>query len=225
MASARPKWLAAAALRSATVLIVTLTLALSGAPATHARQSPPPPDAETLEAMHDAGIDFARFMDEASRQKQRWETNYGGSEPAPALLARARGIDGSYRLLAVSVDACSDSVNTIPYIAGLVDAVDQLEMQIVDADVGRLLMDTYRTPDDRGATPTVVILNESFEAVGAWVERPASLQDWWLENPELSTREKVRHKQVWYDADRGAETLREIIELIEAAEARSRRRR
>lgn len=203
------------------VFVITALVAVLAVGPAGAWQSGADPDAATMRQIYGGGTDFAGFMVGASRQKQRWEANYGKSDPTPELLARARALDGSYRLLAVSVEACSDSVNTIPYIAGLVDAVDQLEMQIVDADVGRLLMDTYRTPDDRGATPTVVILNESFEAVGAWVERPATLQDWWLEHPELSTREKVSQKQVWYDTDQGVETLREIIELLEAAEARA----
>ena len=112
----------------------------------------------------------------------------------------------------------SDSVNTLPYIARLVDATPTLEMQIVDSDVGRFVMSSYRTPDDRGATPTVVILDEHNEFVGAWIERPAELQDWWLANPDIRVSEKVRQKQVWYDEDAGEQTLQEILALIAAAE-------
>ena len=84
-------------------------------------------------------------------------------------------------------------------------------------------MDTYRTPDDRGATPTVVILDENFGVVGVWVERPLPLQDWWISNPNISDRTKAQRKQSWYDWDTGAHTIREIVELLEAADANSSR--
>jgi hypothetical protein len=102
----------------------------------------------------------------------------------------------------------------------LVQRVEQLELQIVHPDEGELLMDLYRTPDDRGATPTVVILDQDFEVVGTWVERPSALQDWWIGHPEISVREKARRKQGWYDWDEGYSTYSEIVALLEAAENR-----
>ena len=50
-------------------------------------------------------------------------------------MARAQALAGRYRILVVAIDSCSDSVNTIPYIAGLVGRVDQLDMQIVGDDL------------------------------------------------------------------------------------------
>jgi hypothetical protein len=119
----------------------------------------------------------------------------------------------------VAVDSCSDSVNTIPYIARLVQRVEGLEMHIVPPDEGQLLMDLYRTPDGRGATPTVVVLDEDFEVVGTWIERPSPLQDWWVGHPEIRISEKARRKQGWYDWDEGYTTYAEIVGLLEAADA------
>ncbi len=79
-------------------------------------------------------------------------------------------------------------------------------------------MESHRTPDGRPATPTVVLLNDEFEEAGCFVERPAVLQSWYLENQgTLGERELYRQKYAWYDRDAGSETLREFVELLERA--------
>ena len=201
------------------VLVLALLVALSLAGTAFAQQSTQHPDAATFEQMYGNGIDFDAFRAEAERRKEAWDANWEESDPAAEFVDRGNALAGSYRLLAVAIDSCSDSVNTIPYIARLVQRIDKVDLQIVDPTVGKLIMDTYRTPDGRGATPTVVALDENFEVVGAWVERPSALQDWWVGHPEISEREKARRKQDWYDWDEGYSTYEEIIALLEAADA------
>ena len=209
-------------LRTFFVVVAVVTL-FSGSAVIAKQQSSSPPEPEALEQLYGDGIDFDVFLANADQRKELWQTNWLKSEPSDDWISRARSLAGNYRLLAVTVDACSDSVNTIPYIAGLVKHVDQLELQIVNPRSGRVIMDTYRTPDGRGATPTVVILDENFGVVGVWVERPLPLQDWWISNPNISDHTKVQRKQSWYDWDTGAHTIREIVELLEAADANSSR--
>ena len=203
--------------------VVAVLALFSGSTVNAKQQSSSPPEPAVLEQLYGDGIDFDVFLANADQRKELWQTNWLKSEPSDDWISRARSLAGNYRLLAVTVDACSDSVNTIPYIAGLVKHVDQLELQIVNPRIGKVIMDTYRTPDGRGATPTVVILDENFGVAGVWVERPLPLQDWWISNPKISVRNKVQRKQSWYDWDAGAHTIREIVELLEAADVNSGR--
>jgi hypothetical protein len=54
--------------------------------------------------------------------------------------------------------------------------------------------------------------------VGAWVERPAELQDWFLANRDgLRRRELMSQKHAWYVEDHGRSTVNEILALIENA--------
>ena len=201
------------------ILAVVTALTLTGATAIPAQQSSASPDPATLQQMYDRGTDFDAFLAAADRRRAMWHANWEKSDPADDFVARAAALQGSYRILVVAVDSCSDSVNTIPYIARLVERVDALDLQIVTPNEGELLMELYRTPDGRGATPTVVILDESYELVGTWVERPAPLQDWWVDHPEITISEKARRKQGWYDWDEGYTTYAEIVALLEAADA------
>ena len=91
-------------------------------------------------------------------------------------------------------------------------------MRVVNSTVGKSVMEAHRTPDGRAATPTVLLLNENFEEVGCFVERPSALQAWFLENkPKLEEDDLYDQKYAWYDEDRGAQTVGEIVGLMESA--------
>jgi hypothetical protein len=205
--------------------VATLVL-FSGVVATFAER-PTPIDPNVLKHLYGTGTDFGTFLKNADQRgalaqlANPWNSNWRKSGPSNGQVARAQSLTGNYRLLAVASESCSDSVNTIPYIARLVDRVDQLEMQIVPPAAGHVVLQTYPTTDGRMATPTVVILNENSEVVGSWVERPMLLKDWWARNSTVSEREKKQRKQHWYNWDEGNHTIGEIVELLEDADVNS----
>lgn len=175
---------------------------------------------EELREIYESGRSYTDFLDNATRRTELW---HGNSEKAegidPDLVRRARAVGGSWRFLAVAVDSCSDSVSTIPYLAELVARVEGLDMRIVDSRVGRDIMESHRTPDGRGATPTVLLLDADFEEAGCFIERPFSLQSWIMENDGLSRDEVYEWKMEWYAEDSGAETVETFVEMLEAAAA------
>lgn len=176
-----------------------------------------------LVALYEDGETWQQFLGRARARRAVWLRNAElGGLPADAL-ATARALPGRWRLLVIAVDACSDSVNTIPFIAQLVAAAPQLEMRIISPDAGRDVMATRRTPDGRAATPTVVLLDDSGTEAGCWIERPAALQALAIEaRAGGGTSAFVSTKQGWYDADAGASTVKEIVTLLERAAAGAR---
>jgi hypothetical protein len=135
-----------------------------------------------------------------------------------ALLTRARAVAGPWKVLVVAVDGCSDSVNTIPYLARLASQLIGVEMRIVGSDVGRAIMDAHKTPDGRGATPTVLLLDANYQERGCFIERPRELQSWILDQKgKLSDNEVFDRKMRWYDDDKGDKTLRDFVDVMERA--------
>ncbi len=123
----------------------------------------------------------------------------------------------------VAEDWCGDSVNTIPYLARLVEAVDGWDLRVIDSRRGADIMGAHRTPDGRSATPTVVLIDASDEEVGAWVERPQILQEWFLRSQdELEHDDLYAQKYKWYAEDAGEETVRELTEVARQALQTSR---
>jgi len=190
--------------------LVTLMLL----PSTSHAQSPQAPASN--EEVFASGIEFGQFLENAERRKEMWHDNFGkGAVPEP-ILERLSAISGSWYLLAVAVDGCSDSVNTIPYLAHLVAESDHLHMRVVHPDDGRHIMEANPTPDGRPSTPTVLVLDENFEEVGVFIERPKELQDWALgEGKDLSSSEFMTAKFAWYDDDLGVQTMEAVLDIIE----------
>ncbi len=177
----------------------------------------------SLEAYYRDGVPWRAFHAATKARKQLWEENWTQAAVPSDLLSRARAVPGTWRILVIAIDTCSDSVSTIPYIAKLVESVPGLDMRIIDPDRGRPLMEARRTPDGRAATPTVILLDERYEEVGCWIERPATLQTWYLEEQKTTpVRELTGRKMEWYRTDAGVETLREMVTLLEAAAAGQR---
>jgi Thioredoxin len=190
---------------------------VSAAPATTAGK--PGLVEETPKELYEAGVPFAAFLESAEARKQMWHDNWGAASVAEALLARSRAVTGPFYILAIAVDSCSDSVNSIPVLAKLVEQVPGLEMRIIDSKRGRPVMESHRTKDGRPATPTLLLLNRDFEEVGCWVERPAKLQEWYdaKQKEGLPVRQLTEQKMGWYRDDAGREILSEVVQILEAA--------
>lgn len=180
---------------------------------------PAAPADSGLRALFDRGQTYAAFLAAAEARRTDWLRNTARATLDSTVLARARATGSGWRFLVVLEDGCSDSVNTIPYLAALVAAMGSgAELRLVNSTVGRPVLDRYRTYDDRGATPTVVLLNAAGDAVGCWVERPTPLAAWTqAERTRLSQAAFYEQKMSRYDQDRGRSTVEDMVRMLEGA--------
>jgi hypothetical protein len=161
------------------------------------------------------GSTFMQFLAHATAQRETWVRNAARSVPASAV-DRLRTTGKALALLVVAEDWCADSVHTIPYIASLAAAAG-VDMRIVDRAAGAALLARHPTRDGRPATPLVIVLRNGRD-VGAWVERPAPLQDLFFAmatDPESAKR--FAERAAWYEADRGRTTIAEVLAVIEGS--------
>ncbi len=171
----------------------------------------------SYQVLYESGQSFADFVAKADRRKEQWEANYALKVAPDALVTRATAAGSGWKLLVVTVPGCSDSVNSVPYLASFLYKVPGIQMRLVNATDGKWVMDAHRTPDGRGATPTVILLDEQFNERGCWIERPSVLVEL------MNKGETFEGKMAWYDKDRGASSLEEIVQVIEAAAAGGRK--
>lgn len=172
-----------------------------------------PSRADSLDRLFEHGRSYQVFLESANARKETWLENTQAATLDPAVLARARAVSGEWRLLAVAEDWCGDSANTVPFIARLMDSLPSVTLRIVNSKDGRWVMERYRTPDGRAATPTLVLLNSAGEAVGCFVERPAGLRKAIADGG----RSTMTILTEWRKQDAGRSTVQEIVELLEAA--------
>lgn len=162
------------------------------------------------------GKTFAEFLENARARRDEWRAHYNDASVTPDLVTRMRALPDKRRLLIVAEDWCSDSANTVPYIVRLVDgAPERLELRVIDSERGKSVMEAHRTPDGRAATPVVVILAWDGRVLGAWTERPSSIQTWFLEK-QKTTMQKPLHDELheWYVKDAGKTTMAEIADFL-----------
>lgn len=191
--------------------MLTIAAALAGL----CLAAPGAPASDSLAALWRQARPYREFIGGVTERQAQWRRVDAVAAAPDDLAVRARGA-GRLRLLIVTVYACGDSINTVPWIARLADAAPNLELRIAHPDQGRWLMEAHRTPDGRAATPTLVILDEQFNVRGCWIERPAELQRWYIATGRnLPDDEYMRHKTGWYEQDAGRSTMREVVEALE----------
>lgn len=164
------------------------------------------------------GITFGEFTGRMKNRKGDWDKrNEWGTIP-DAFAARMRAITAPLRVLMVAEEECSDSMNSMPYLARLAALAPSIEVRVVNSTVGRSIMEAHRTPDGRAATPTVVVLDAQDRVVACWVERPVSLLVW-LKIPKDSLPQDQRFsgRLKWYEHDQGASAISEWVPLLENA--------
>lgn len=148
--------------------VLALALAAPVPPAPGLAQEPDYP------ALWESGQSYDEFRQEITARRSLWQRNTERADVSEDVVARARAVPGTWRLLVVAFDRCSDSVSTVPYIAELAARVDGLELRIIPPDAGRAIVAAHPTPDGRAATPTVLLLDDDWRPAGAWVEPPRS---------------------------------------------------
>jgi hypothetical protein len=170
-----------------------------------------------LAAVYMDGRTWESFLEDVDRRRELWIETWRTAVVPESLATRARGA-GAWRILIITIPGCSDSANSVPYIAKLVQQTPGLELRLVDATVGRPWMEAHRSTDGRASTPTVLVLDERSTIQGCWVEQPTALQEIWLPIVARGAASaELERKLDWYAADAGREILREIVEVLEAA--------
>ncbi len=195
-------------------LILALAVVLLAAPDSDAQEA-------DVRELYEDGATFEQFLDKANRRREAWHQHYDRGAPTYQAVQAAKTLGVAMNFLVIAEDWCGDSVNTIPYIARFVEQVPGWEMRIVDSRSGAAVMAANLTPDGRTATPTILVLDSDHEQVGALVERPTILQEWFLRTEaELPRKELYEQKYTWYAEDAGEETVRELTEIARQAAER-----
>lgn len=176
-------------------------------------------EASASAAIYAQGKPWDQFLAGAKVQRETWLKNAGREVP-PGLVERFKRAGDGLRLLVITADWCGDSVHSVPYIVTLASRAG-VELRVVDFRTGKAIMEAHRTPDGRASTPTVILLRGDQE-VAAWVERPATLQWWYLGmTGQISDEERLERKMAWYEWNRGADALAEIVVLAEQTAKKS----
>lgn len=202
------------------VAALVASLAVCSPPASRAPHpiAPALPADSALQLLFERGVTFAQFMDKAVARREGWLRLQREAEISPALLARARAVGGTWRLLVIAIDRCGDSMNSVPYAARLADSVPGLSVRIVSPTEGKAVQESHRSLDGRTATPTFVLLTAAGDDAGCLVELPAPLRAWNHKSRGVVSDDSLHsYRAAFYAKDRGNSLATELVELLESA--------
>jgi hypothetical protein len=130
----------------------------------------------------------------------------------PAWAVEAIPEESRRKLLVIAEDWCGDASNTVPIVAKFAESVPGWELRVIQRDTYPEVMDQYLTNGSR-SIPIVIAMDESFQEIGHWGPRPSELQAWVMANKTTMPKSEL-YPQIrkWYARDRGATTLREVLE-------------
>lgn len=173
-----------------------------------------------LVALYQSGQAFPDFLAATRSRREGWLRLADSAQVAPTLIERARKVGGSWRLLVVAVDACGDSMNTVPWLARLISAVPGLDMRIVSPADGKAVQQAHRSLDGRTATPTFVLLDAAGAERGCIVEQPRALREWSTAARASVSLDSVHAGiRAFYARNAGEAITTEFVEMLEAAAA------
>lgn len=175
----------------------------------------------SLRAWWDRGFTWAEYETGEIRQnRELWQGVYRRSDPPYWALQRLEEMGRNWRLLVISEDWCGDASNLVPIFARLEEASARIEMRIVKRDEHPDLMTHYLTNGSR-SIPIVVVADDELRPVGRWGPRPAELQEFVIREKRAGERPAAdiyKDTRRWYARDRGETTLREVLEVMAAAD-------
>lgn len=170
-----------------------------------------------LLVLHSSGQSFPDFVAAAKARREGWVRLADSAQVAPELVQRARAAGKGWRILVVAIDACGDSMNSVPYVARLA-AQAGIDLRIVLPAAGRSVQEAHRSLDGRTATPTFVLLDAAGAERGCIVEQPKALREWSsAERARVSLDSVHAGIRAFYAKDQGASIAREAVEMLEAA--------
>jgi Thioredoxin len=166
-----------------------------------------------------AGETFAELLERPKKNSPLWDALYKRAAVPILIRERADKLRRKWHLLVISEDWCGDSLNTLPVVARLTDAVSSIDMRIIGRDANPDLMNAHLTGGKSKSIPAIMVLDEDYIEHGWWGPRPGPLQEWvTLHGLAQPKDERYREIRAWYARDHGVAALTELLDIIESDE-------
>lgn len=125
----------------------------------------------------ESGLTYQGFKDQMTRNREQLEQNEKDLELKPEELQAFRGLPKTLNVMALAEDWCGDVVANLPILGRIAEESGKLNVRVHlrDQEPGSVIMDQYLNRGQFKSIPTYIFLDENFEELGVWIERPDSV--------------------------------------------------
>ncbi|MEM9075896.1 MAG: thioredoxin family protein [Bacteroidota bacterium] len=162
---------------------------------------------EQLESL----INYTELND---RRMARWDKTLKISDENKEAIAN---LNSNLVFLVLTESWCGDASPSLPVINKVAQLNENIDLKVILRDENLPLMDEFLTNGSRSIPKLIVWDKDKREVAGEWGPRPSSatqmVEDYKEEHGKL-TSEFKQDLQMWYNKDKGQNTLRDLVELL-----------
>jgi hypothetical protein len=125
----------------------------------------------------ESGMTYDAYKAQMTRNREQLEQNERDLALEPADLQAFRSLPRSLNVMVLAEDWCGDVIANLPVLGRIAAESDKLNVRIHlrDTEPGPRIMDQYLNKGEFRSIPIVVFLDDDFNELGVWIERPDSV--------------------------------------------------
>src|SRR5215471_19756138 len=128
-------------------------------------------------ARFESGMTYQAYKDQMTRNREQLEQNERDAEVTEEDLRAFKSLPRAVNVMALAEDWCGDVIANLPILGRIANESGTLNVRIHlrDQEPGSQIMDQYLNRGQFKSIPTLVFLDEDFNDLGVWIERPESV--------------------------------------------------
>ena len=126
----------------------------------------------------EAGMTYDQYKAQMTRNREQVDQNEKDLQLSPEDVQAFSSLPQGLNVLALAEDWCGDVVANLPIIGRVAEAsAGKLNLRILlrDQQPGEQVMNEHLNKGQYKSIPTVIFLDQQFNELGTWVERPESV--------------------------------------------------
>ncbi len=121
------------------------------------------------------GLTYREFRGQMTRNQERFDETERTVSLADDDVAFFAGLPAPLKVAVIAEDWCGDVIANLPVLQRLAAASGKLELRIFLRDQNPDIMDQYLNAGQFRSIPVFIFMDEQFNELGHWIERPASM--------------------------------------------------
>lgn len=191
-----------------------------------------------FEELWEQGMDIAQYLGHMDQYQKEMKNRLRDVRITPSECQRMREYLKVRKLFILSDPGCSDCLMNIPIIVKMIECAPNITYRIYDRNIFPAFK-SYLLEKNLNKIPLCYILDQDFNPVNFWMERPKSanklMDQWKTENPDYeilknssiaNDESKMRRLKTlksmyldemwnWYDTNLQSETIKEVLAKLD----------
>ena len=135
----------------------------------------------------------------------------------PEDIAKIESYKGNMTWIVITESWCGDAAQTMPVMQKIAQLSDGITLKVILRDENLELIDAFLYNGGRSIPKLIAVDNTSGKVIGDWGPRPSIatqlVNDYKEEHGKL-TPEFKQDLQVWYNKDKGQNTVKDLLKLL-----------